>query len=67
MGGRNKRTLFEVTPSRAVGIRHLSAFAGEEEYILPPGTRLKVAAVTTDRSGLITVRLEEVAGAGMVA
>jgi hypothetical protein len=41
--------------------------AGEEEFTLPPGGRLKVTAVATDRSGLCTVRLEEVAGAGMVA
>lgn len=67
MGGGRRRTLFEVTPDRAVGIRHLSAFTGEEEYILPPGTQLRVTAVTTERGGLTTVRLQEVPGSRMVA
>ncbi|MFF7295814.1 ADP-ribosyltransferase domain-containing protein [Streptomyces sp. NPDC008265] len=59
LGSRGKRTLFEVTPVRAVGIRAFSAFTGEEEYILPPGTQLKVTGVTTARGGLSTVRLTE--------
>jgi uracil DNA glycosylase len=67
MGGMGRRTLFEVTPDRAVGIRHLSAFTGEEEYLLPPGTQLRVTGVSTDRGGLSTVRLEEVPGARLVA
>lgn len=67
MGERGRRTLFEVTPDRAVGIRHLSAFTGEEEYLLPPGTQLRVTGLTTERSGLSTVRLEEVPGARLVA
>ncbi|UGQ13369.1 hypothetical protein LO772_07105 [Yinghuangia sp. ASG 101] len=45
LGARGKRTLFEVTPVRAVGISSFSAFTGEEEYILAPGTRLKVTGV----------------------
>ncbi len=59
LGSRGKRTLFEVTPVRAVGIRAFSAFTGGEEYILPPGTQLKVTGVTTARGGLSTVRLTE--------
>ncbi|MEV7546236.1 ADP-ribosyltransferase domain-containing protein [Streptomyces sp. NPDC089915] len=59
LGSRGKRTLFEVTPSRAVGIRRFSAFTGEEEYILAPGTRLKVTEVKAERGGLCTVRLTE--------
>ncbi|KIF07123.1 uracil-DNA glycosylase [Streptomyces sp. RSD-27] len=59
LGSRGKRTLFEVTPSRAVGIRSFSAFTGEEEYILAPGTQLKVTEVKTERGGLCTVRLTE--------
>ncbi|MEV4193522.1 ADP-ribosyltransferase domain-containing protein [Streptomyces toxytricini] len=59
LGSRGKRTLFEVTPARAVGIRNFSAFTGEEEYILAPGTQLKVTSVTADRGGLCTVKLTE--------
>ncbi|MFD8411500.1 ADP-ribosyltransferase domain-containing protein [Streptomyces sp. NPDC059650] len=59
LGSRGKRTLFEVVPSRAVGIRDFSAFTEEEEYILAPGTQLKVTEVKTERGGLSTVRLAE--------
>ncbi|AXE24568.1 uracil-DNA glycosylase [Streptomyces globosus] len=59
LGSRGRRTLFEVTPARAVGIRSFSAFTGEEEYILAPGTQLKVTSVRTERGGLCTVRLTE--------
>ncbi|MEU7279054.1 ADP-ribosyltransferase domain-containing protein [Streptomyces sp. NPDC045431] len=59
LGSRGKRTLFEVQPVRAVGIRSFSAFTGEEEYILAPGTQLKVTDVKTERGGLCTVRLTE--------
>ncbi|WP_283133659.1 ADP-ribosyltransferase domain-containing protein [Rhizohabitans arisaemae] len=59
LGDRGRRTLFEVLPVRAVGIGGFSAFAGEEEFILAPGTRLKVTGVTSERGGLCTVRLTE--------
>ncbi|KJY43453.1 uracil-DNA glycosylase [Streptomyces sp. NRRL B-1568] len=59
LGGRGKRTLFEVLPSRAVGIRSFSAFTDEEEFILPPGTQLKVTDVKAERGGLCTVKLTE--------
>ncbi len=62
LGAKGKRTLFEVKPLRAVGIRAFSAFSGEEEYLLAPGTQLKVAAVKAERSGLCTVQLEELDG-----
>ncbi|CAM5512903.1 ADP-ribosyltransferase domain-containing protein [Streptomyces tanashiensis] len=67
LGSRGRRTLFEVTPARAVGIRRFSAFTGEEEYILTPGTRLKVTDVKTERGGLCTVRLTELEGQGLVS
>ncbi|MFJ2135373.1 ADP-ribosyltransferase domain-containing protein [Streptomyces sp. NPDC087845] len=67
LGGRGRRTLFEVTPARAVGIRRFSAFTGEEEYILAPGTQLKVTEVKAERGGLCTVRLTELEGAGLVS
>lgn len=67
LGSRGKRTLFEVTPARAVGIRRFSAFTGEEEYLLAPGTQLKVTEVKAERGGLCTVRLTELEGQGMVS
>ncbi|MFB6618059.1 ADP-ribosyltransferase domain-containing protein [Streptomyces sp. NPDC085524] len=67
LGSRGKRTLFEVTPAQAVGIRNFSAFTGEEEYILAPGTQLKVTDVKSERGGLCTVRLTEVAESAMVS
>jgi uracil DNA glycosylase len=59
LGWRGRRTLFEVTPLRAVSIRNFSAFTGEEEYILTPGTQLKVGHVKGERNGLCTIQLEE--------
>ncbi|MFR9780711.1 ADP-ribosyltransferase domain-containing protein [Micromonospora sp. MS34] len=67
LGGRGRRTLFEVRPARAVGIRRFSAFTGEEEFILAPGTQLKVTEVRAERAGLCTVRLTELAGQRQVA
>ncbi|MBT8224888.1 MAG: hypothetical protein KJO75_05210 [Dactylosporangium sp.] len=67
LGGRGKRTLFEVLPVRAVGIRDFSAFTGEEEFILTPGTQLTVTDVRAERGGLCTVKLTELADQRMVA
>ncbi|MER6314276.1 macro domain-containing protein [Streptomyces sp. NPDC001581] len=67
LGSRGKRTLFEVTPAKAVGIRSFSAFTGEEEYILTPGTQLKVTDVKSERSGLYTVKLTEVDATPLVS
>jgi uracil DNA glycosylase len=66
LGRRGRRTLFEVRPVRAVGIRQFSAFTDEEEYILAPGTQLTVTDVLTERGGLCTVRLTELAEPGLV-
>ncbi|GII93424.1 ADP-ribosyltransferase domain-containing protein [Sinosporangium siamense] len=67
LGSRGKRTLFEVIPMRAVGIRRFSAFTGEEEFILAPGTQLKVTDVKNERGGLCTVQLTELEEQGLVA
>lgn len=67
LGSRGKRTLFEVLPERAVGIRRFSAFTGEEEFILTPGTQLKVTNVKAERGGLCTVQLTELAEQHLVA
>lgn len=67
LGNRGKRTLFEVVPARAVGIRDFSAFTEEEEFILLPGTQLKVTNVATERGGLCTVTLTELAEQTLVS
>ncbi|MFF4492056.1 ADP-ribosyltransferase domain-containing protein [Streptomyces sp. NPDC001544] len=67
LGGRGKRTLFEVEPVRAVGIREFSAFTGEEEFILLPGTQLKVTDVKAERGGLYTVKLTELTEQSLVS
>ncbi|MEV0564017.1 ADP-ribosyltransferase domain-containing protein [Dactylosporangium sp. NPDC050588] len=67
LGRRGKRTLFEVHPTRAVGIRRFSAFTGEEEFILTPGTQLQVTDVHADRGGLCTIRLTELANQHQVS
>ncbi len=66
MGSVGKRTLFEVLPAQAVGIRRYSAFTGEDEYLLLPGTQLKIIEVKTEPSGLATIRLQEQAGGRLV-
>ncbi|AQZ61368.1 Uracil-DNA glycosylase, family 1 [[Actinomadura] parvosata subsp. kistnae] len=67
LGRRGKRTLFEVRPRRAVGIRRFSAFTGEEEFILAPGTQLEVTGVRAERGGLCTVTLTELDEQPLVA
>jgi hypothetical protein len=66
LGTKGRRTLFEVTPRAAVSIRSFSAFTGEEEYVLAPGTRLEVTSVTNEADGLTHVRLNEVPGDRLV-
>ncbi|MEU8920409.1 ADP-ribosyltransferase domain-containing protein [Kitasatospora sp. NPDC048545] len=67
LGSRGKRTLFEVRPTRAAGIQRFSAFTGEEEFILLPGTQLEVTDVRTERGGLCTVTLTELAEGPLVS
>ena len=62
LGSSGKRTLFEVRPTTAVSIKAYSAFTGEEEYLLAPGSRLKVVEVKAEKTGLCTIVLEEIAG-----
>lgn len=62
LGAKGKRTLFEVRTSLAVSIKPFSAFTGEEEFLLSPGTRLKVVEVKSEKSGLNTIILEELVG-----
>ncbi|WP_406208052.1 ADP-ribosyltransferase domain-containing protein [Kitasatospora sp. NBC_01560] len=67
LGSRGKRTLFEVHPARATGIQQYSAFTGEEEFILLPGTQLEVTGVRAERGGLCTVTLTELAEQTLVS
>ncbi|MGW3227163.1 ADP-ribosyltransferase domain-containing protein [Kitasatospora sp. NPDC001095] len=67
LGSRGKRTLFEVRPVRAAGIQNFSAFTGEEEFILLPGTQLEVTDVRVERGGLCTVTLTELEEAPLVS
>src|SRR5262249_40739667 len=67
LGSSGKRTLFEIVPVQAVGIKSYSAFTLEEEYLLSPGTQLKVLDVKKEKDGLTTVKLEEIAGACLVS
>jgi uracil DNA glycosylase len=67
LGSRGKRMLFEIIPRTAIGIRSFSAFTGEEEFVLAPGTRLKVTDVKSERNGLCTVKLEELSEPRLVA
>merc|ERR1719238_1150768 len=59
LGGSGKRTLFHVNHSSAVPIKQYSAFRGEEEWLLGPGTRLKVDSVLKKSGGLTEVKLVE--------
>jgi len=59
MGTSGTRTLFRIMPKCAISIMSFSAFKGEEEFILPPGTQLHVDSLVTDSSGLTTIVLRE--------
>ncbi|MFO0603361.1 MAG: ADP-ribosyltransferase domain-containing protein [Polyangiales bacterium] len=59
LGGSGARTLFEVHPRGAVSIQKLSAFVGEEEYVLAPGTRFTVRSAEVGKDKLCTVVLDE--------
>jgi len=46
-GGAGKRTLFLINSSRSVGIRDMSQYKHEEEFVLAPGTSFKVDKVVS--------------------
>jgi hypothetical protein len=48
-GGTKASTLFKIKPLRSVGIRELSEYKAEEEFVLAPGTQFIVEKV--ERSG----------------
>ena len=51
----------------AVCIQKLSAFVGEEEFVLAPGTRFKVRSAEVGKDRLCTVVLDELDAPRMVA
>lgn len=59
--GSKVSTLFRITPKRSIGIRHLSQYAHEEEFIFVPGTQFKVVKV--EKKGTKSeIFLEEIDG-----
>jgi len=59
LGSSGNRTLFCVQHSSAIPIKAYSAFRGEEEWLLAPGTRLTVESVAKKGGGLTEVKLVE--------
>lgn len=59
-GGMKGGTLFRVQAKTAVPIKALSAYVEEEEFVLAPGTALKVVRVDRPASGAVEISLEEV-------
>jgi uracil DNA glycosylase len=65
-GGAPGGTLFLIQAATAVPIMHLSAYQGEEEFVLAPGTQLEVVSVKKPKGGATEIRLKEVAGKRLV-
>jgi len=64
-GGAGKRTLFEITPTTGAGIKDLSEYKDEEEFILAPGTQFEITQVE-HQGKLIKIHLRELDGARRV-
>jgi uracil DNA glycosylase len=67
LGGRGARTLFRIRPRQAVSIRQYSAFEGEEEFLMAPGTQLEVFTNRKERDGLVFIELVEKDGAPLIS
>jgi hypothetical protein len=59
LGSSGARTLFTVRHLTAAPIKEFSAFRGEEEWLLAPGTRLRVESVQQKGGGLSEITLSE--------
>mmetsp|Transcript_8775 Transcript_8775/g.18981 ORF Transcript_8775/g.18981 Transcript_8775/m.18981 type:complete len:975 (-) Transcript_8775:238-3162(-) len=66
-GGHPGGTLFHVKAKTAVPIMHLSAYQSEEEYVLAPGTVLKVNEVKKQAGNAVQIFLEEEEGKRLVS
>ncbi|CAD7974372.1 unnamed protein product, partial [Amoebophrya sp. A25] len=61
-GGGSKSTLFTILGKhRAVPIKHLSQYHGEDEWVLKPGTKLHVKSVKKD-GNVHKIELQEAMG-----
>lgn len=65
-GSSSSGTMFHVKTQTAVPIMHLSAYQSEEEYILAPGTTLKVESVVKKPNHATEIYLEEIEGKRLV-
>mmetsp|Transcript_31562 Transcript_31562/g.90612 ORF Transcript_31562/g.90612 Transcript_31562/m.90612 type:complete len:998 (-) Transcript_31562:313-3306(-) len=61
LGCSGRRTLFRVCHQSAVPIKEFSAFRGEEEWLLAPGTKFTVEAVEKRAGGPTVITLSEMA------
>ncbi|CAB9517985.1 Uracil-DNA glycosylase [Seminavis robusta] len=61
-GGSPGGTLFHVKAVSAVPIQHMSAYPNEEEYVLAPGTVLKVVKIEKKPGQAAQIYLEELDG-----
>ena len=66
-GGLPSGTLFVVEAKTAVPIMDLSAFKSEEEYVLAPGTQLRVVSVTKKPGQAAVITLREIEGQRQVS
>mmetsp|Transcript_13809 Transcript_13809/g.21860 ORF Transcript_13809/g.21860 Transcript_13809/m.21860 type:complete len:580 (-) Transcript_13809:215-1954(-) len=57
MGHKGVRMLFQVN-AKAFSIKKFSAFSGEDEYVLRPGTQLQVTKVSSQNDGQVLVELK---------
>jgi hypothetical protein len=61
MGDYGARCMFRIKAQNAIKIDCVSAVSDESEWIILPGTSLKVFSTSTTSDGLTVVDLEEVA------
>mmetsp|Transcript_7001 Transcript_7001/g.9409 ORF Transcript_7001/g.9409 Transcript_7001/m.9409 type:complete len:493 (-) Transcript_7001:22-1500(-) len=67
MGNSGVRLLFEIQAKTAGPIKRYSAFQGEEEYLLAPGTKLHIDKVRSERGGLVRISMTELEEERMVS
>ena len=60
LGQSGARTVFQIQARSLVNISDFSNFSEEEEFILLPGTRLKVIGVMDAGNGLVIIQMKEI-------
>ena len=53
------KTIVQVKACKAISVKQYSAEAHEDEFVLPPGSRFRVTAITYWRHGITEVRLTQ--------